>query len=115
MAKKVSQEKAKILANKKIGRNYFKLTLFSSKISALAEPGQFVAIRISDGTIPLLRRPFGVHMVNGKAFDCLIETVGPATKILSQKKPGEDLDVIGPLGNGFSYQLSAISFSEKRN
>jgi dihydroorotate dehydrogenase electron transfer subunit len=104
MAKKVMQTRLRIAANKKISKNYFKLSLLSPAVSALAQPGQFVAIKVSESDIPLLRRPFGIHKVNGKTFDCLVEIVGPATEILSRKKAGEYLDVIGPLGNGFEYR-----------
>jgi len=97
------QEKVRIVAKQKIGRDYFKLSLCSPRISALAQAGQFVVIRASTGDVPLLRRPFGVHHVGKASFDILVEVVGTATKILSQKKQGEYLDVIGPLGNGFRF------------
>lgn len=73
-------------------------------IAGDAEPGQFIHIRVNDGTEPLLRRPFGVHKVNSKSFEILYEVVGKGTGILSKKRAGEYLDVIGPLGNGFNYR-----------
>jgi len=32
--------------------------------------------------------------------------LGEGTEMLSRKKPGEDLDIIGPLGNGFEYRTA---------
>jgi dihydroorotate dehydrogenase electron transfer subunit len=64
-------------------------------------------VRCADGS-PLLRRPFSIHRVSGLAgervsglIEILYEVVGSGTEILAQKKPGEWLDIIGPLGNGF--------------
>ena len=50
---------------------------------------------------PLLKRPFSLHRWLGKDFQLLYRTVGKATNILREKKPGDILEVTGPLGNGF--------------
>ena len=75
------------------------------KIGALSktiEPGQFFTVRCSDGMNPLIRRPFGVHRIKGKGvLEILYKVVGPATELLSKKKEGDRIDIIGPLGNGF--------------
>jgi len=84
------------------------MRLSAAQLSQAALPGQFVNIKVSEGCEPLLRRPFSIHRVDGSAFEILYETVGPATLILSQKKAGEYLDIIGPLGNGFDY-LSLVA------
>lgn len=104
----------KIISNKNIKENYFKMVLDASGIARKALPGQFVNIRVSDGTQPLLRRPLGIHRVTGHqslvtGIELLFEVVGDGTRLLSQKKAGEYLDVIGPLGNGFSVLGSRFS------
>ena len=105
--------KAKILSNKKISDSYYKMTLDAPYIAKTAKPGQFVQIRCSDGLDPLLRRPFSIH--RAKDLEILYEVIGKGTEVLSERKPGEHIDVLGPLGNGFglpsavSSQLSAIS------
>jgi len=97
------QEKCKILDHQQLGSCYFKLTLSSEYISTNAKPGQFVNVRVSDGFDPLLRRPLSIHRVNRaeKTFQLLYEVVGKGTDLLSQKCKDEELDVLGPLGNGF--------------
>ncbi|MFA5410690.1 MAG: dihydroorotate dehydrogenase electron transfer subunit [Candidatus Omnitrophota bacterium] len=107
--KKMFQIKAKIKFNKRIQGNYFYLAFSAARIAKLALPGQFVNIRVSDSCEPLLRRPFSIYRINGASVEIMYEVVGKATEILSEKKRGEYLDVIGPLGNGFSYQPSAVS------
>lgn len=104
MQKKVFQEKTKILANKKLAQDYFKLSLLSMRIPIAAVPGQFVQIRVSDAPFPFLRRPLGIHRIGSKRFEVLCKVVGRGTEILSQRKPGGYLDIIGPLGNGFDLK-----------
>jgi len=111
MKKNLFQEKVKLIANKKIGRDYFQLALGPSRIASAASPGQFVNIKVSNGSELLLRRPFGVHRVKGKTFAVLCEILGKGTQALAQKKPGENLDIIGPLGNGFKYSSRVLGFS----
>jgi len=93
--------RAKILSNEKIRAKYFKMLLESSYIAREAMPGQFVEIKCSDTLDPLLRRPLGIHRVGTKTIELLYEVVGKGTDILSKKKKGDFLDVLGPLGNGF--------------
>jgi dihydroorotate dehydrogenase electron transfer subunit len=95
------QVKVKILYNKKIKGNYFHLVIQAPKITKESLPGQFLNIKVNDADEPLLRRPFSIHRVRGVNVELLYEVVGEATEVLSQRKPGEYLDVIGPLGNGF--------------
>ncbi|MBU1146819.1 MAG: dihydroorotate dehydrogenase electron transfer subunit [Candidatus Omnitrophica bacterium] len=102
--------KAKILSNKKIGNGYYKLMLDAPYIAQAAKPGQFVQVRCSDGLDPLLRRPFSIHRVTGQRptgngptrIEILYEVIGKGTEILSKKRKGKFLDVLGPLGNGFT-------------
>ncbi len=96
------QVRVKILYNKKIQGNYFHLILQAPKITKESLPGQFLNIKVNDAYEPLLRRPFSIHRVKGVNVELLYEVVGGATEVLSQRKPGEYLDVIGPLGNGFT-------------
>lgn len=96
--------KMKIANHQKLADNYYKLTIESEKISSTAKPGQFINVRINPGTCPLLRRPFAIHKVNKNngTFEILFEVVGTGTKCLSMRKTGEELDILGPLGNGFN-------------
>ncbi|MCX5687847.1 MAG: dihydroorotate dehydrogenase electron transfer subunit [Candidatus Omnitrophica bacterium] len=93
--------RAKILSNKKIRHTYYKMVLDAPYIARTAKPGQFVQIKCSDSLEPFLRRPFSIHRVNGN-IEILYETVGKSTEILSRKKEGDFLYILGPLGNGFS-------------
>jgi dihydroorotate dehydrogenase electron transfer subunit len=105
--------KAKILSNTKAGHIYHKMVLDAPHIARLAKPGQFVQVKCSDSMEPLLRRPFSVHKVK-RGLEILYEVVGKGTEMLSKKQKGEYLDVLGPLGNGFSLPLDSGSSSVPR-
>src|SRR3989338_2705559 len=102
--RRMFQVKAKILSNKKIKDNYLHCIFNAAQIAKDARPGQFVNIRISDTLDPLLRRPLSIHVVRGSRIEILYEVVGKSTRVLSEKKPGEYLDIIGPLGKGFDLE-----------
>ena len=92
----------KILSNKKIAEGHYVIVFESPRITKSAKPGQFVQIMTDDGCDPLLPRPFSFLDVDGKCFRILYQVVGKGTTLLSQKKKGESLRVLGPLGNGFN-------------
>lgn len=103
------QSKAKIISNKHIKDKYFVCVVKAAEIAKTASPGQFIEVKVDSSFDPLLRRPLGVHGVYGENIEIMYEAIGPATKILSQRKNGEYLDIIGPLGNGFDYEPQVAS------
>lgn len=94
--------KAKIISNLKIAPEHYVMKVFSSSLSKIAQPGQFVNVKVNDrGTDPLLRIPLGIHSINKNGITLLYKVVGEATRILSSKKKNEIINILGPLGNGF--------------
>jgi len=81
----------------------FILKVNAPQIAAEAKPGQFCNIKVSDSTFPLLRRPFSICDVEGEVISFQFNIVGEGTKILSNLKKGDILDMLGPLGVGFDY------------
>jgi len=72
------------------------------EIAREAQPGQF--IMASCGGECILRRPFSIHQVNSDdiALFFSVWEDGKGTGWLSQRKPGDSIDLLGPLGNGYS-------------
>lgn len=66
-----------------------------------AAPGQFVTVRIGDGAVPLLRRPFAFAGCRDGEAEVVYEVRGDATRLLASAAPGAHIDVLGPLGNRF--------------
>lgn len=98
---KIIQKKTRILSNIHLAGRYYKLVFNIPAIARTAQPGQFITLRLNQDYKPLLRRPFSIHRINPK-IEILYELVGMGTELLSRKKPGQYLDVLGPLGNGFN-------------
>jgi len=72
----------------------------SPYIAKKAKPGQFLHIKIED-KVTILRRPFSIHSIKANKVYILFKVRGRGTKLLSQAKKGDCLDIIGPLGEGF--------------
>lgn len=69
------------------------------------KPGQFFMIKTKN-EYPLLNRPISVSGYNDKSIDFGIKIVGKETKKMSSLKKGEEINIIGPLGNGFELDLN---------
>jgi dihydroorotate dehydrogenase electron transfer subunit len=82
--------------------DFFRLTIDAPEIGRNARPGQFVMVKVSGGTAPLLRRPLGIHDADGNGIELFFKVAGRGTEMLSLKKPGDRLDIVGPLGRGFT-------------
>ena len=94
--------KATVLSHKPAGRGYYRIVLNAPEIASGARPGQFVMLRVSENLDPLLARPFGISDVPAKsAIEILYRVVGKGTTMLTGRKVGEKLVVLGPLGRGF--------------
>jgi len=93
---------ARISSISRVKSNIYRIGIFSSVLVKKAIPGQFLHIKLKDEKV-LLRRPFSIHKVDKSAVFLLFKVRGAATDIFSRLKKGSFLDVLGPLGNGFSY------------
>lgn len=105
------QGKVKILTNEEVAPDCFRMALEAPQITGQARAGQFLHLKVADGSSPLLRRPFSLHRISGKLkvkssklqnIEILYEVVGKGTRILAEKQAGEELDILGPLGKGFN-------------
>jgi dihydroorotate dehydrogenase electron transfer subunit len=93
-----------LLSVERLGERLFRLKIYSPVLSRKALPGNFCHLRVSQGYSPLLRRAFSFHQAEKErhSFDLLFKVVGPGTRLLSQKNPGDEIDLLAPLGNSFT-------------
>lgn len=100
------QEACEIFSVQKVG-DYVQFTVVAPEIAKAAKPGQFVAVAVGgENTAMLLRRSFALYSATpGGEFAGTIQFVvaehGPGTRWLNQRRAGEVLDVVGPLGTPF--------------
>lgn len=64
-------------------------------------PGQFVQLRIAAPEV-LLRRPISIYGGDEHHLELLVQVAGKATEYLAHARVGEEVDVLGPLGNHFA-------------
>ena len=85
---------AAVLSNTRLSPDYNVLVLAAPQIAATSQPGQFVMIRTTTGTDPLLRRPFSVFEIlrhpNGTAYalSLLVKRAGPGSTRLYETSTG---------------------------
>jgi dihydroorotate dehydrogenase electron transfer subunit len=87
--------------------DHFHFLVEAPEIGRAARPGQFVMVKVAEGGFPLLRRPLGIHNANETGFELFFKVAGQGTEVLSRKKRGDRLDIIGPLGKGFTIPAGA--------
>lgn len=98
---------AEILTNRALSRDYNVLGFAAPEIARLARPGQFVMVKPTDGSDPLLRRPFSIFEILRDAegdpigVSILNKSVGVGTSRLYAARPGDKLSVLGPLGKSW--------------
>ena len=102
------QIRAGILFNQKVIEKCYKMSLYAPEIAKEAYPGQFIHIRCTKGYNPLMRRPFSIYKAKGERIEILYEVVGKGTHLLSSKRRGEKVDILGPLGRGFRINLPLV-------
>jgi dihydroorotate dehydrogenase electron transfer subunit len=110
MASKIKfapQVLAPVVSNQEVMPGVRLAWLEAPEIAVLARPGQFVMVRCGDGAF--LRRPLSIHRLNGgkTGLAFLFAVKGAGTEWLAGLKPGRLVDLLGPLGQGFSIKAGA--------
>jgi dihydroorotate dehydrogenase electron transfer subunit len=86
---------------------YLELTLAAPEISGRAEPGQFVAFAVGGPTSGLLlRRSIAISTVADGRVTVVVSAAGPGSAWLTERRPGDRVDVVGPLGRPFPLPAS---------
>ena len=92
----------KILTNEALTSNVYRMTL-SGDTSAITAPGQFVNIRLEG---KFLRRPISVCDWEDGKLTLVYKVVGHGTAQMAAMAPGESLDILTGLGNGYDLTLT---------
>lgn len=91
--------------------NYVLLKLGHSLPLPEMRPGQFAEIRVDDSPSTFLRRPISINYVDRERNEVwfLIQLVGEGTRRLSRAKVGDSINVLLPLGNGFTIPSTPMN------
>lgn len=91
----------RLIKNRRIARDIFDWTVENSELCALAKPGQFVNVKVPGKT---LRRPISICDATENTLRLVFQVKGEGTRIMSQMKEGEEVEILAPLGNGFKIE-----------
>jgi dihydroorotate dehydrogenase electron transfer subunit len=102
-----TQQMVDVKWNQPESSGYYRMGVTCSQIYGHAVPGQFVTLHLPGTLTPLLRRPFTIHRLirnNGQVIglEILYKVVGGFTEKLTRINPGDAIDLLGPIGKGFT-------------
>lgn len=91
-----------VLSNRQVSDRYWHMKVDASSVEEQIEPGQFFHIRCADKLYPFLRRPFSIYRIGEGYIEFLYLVKGLGTEEMTRHKAGDTLDVMGPVGVGFT-------------
>jgi dihydroorotate dehydrogenase electron transfer subunit len=109
-ADRALQQMVETIENVRLARDTYRIRFACPELAKRIVPGQFIMLRLAGCNDPLLGRPLALYDTvlspAGEAIgiDVVYLTMGKMTSRLAQYRPGQMLEVWGPLGNGFLPQ-----------
>ncbi len=99
----MKESQFKVISNRQLTEDVFELRL-SGDATAFTNPGQFAEISVPG---LFLRRPISVCDWTSDTLLLLVKAVGTGTRALRELEPGNSLDILTGLGNGFDIGQGA--------
>lgn len=102
-----AHQRGRVVEQVKLAKDTYRLRIECPQIAQQIVPGQFFMIRDPRVADPMLGRPFALFDtycdVSGKpaGFDFGYLVVGKMTQLMTSWAPGDEVELWGPLGNGF--------------
>lgn len=94
------KEIGKVVSQEQLASDVYSLWVQTKDIAVAAKAGQFVALYSKDGA-KLLPRPISICEVEGDTLRLVYRVVGKGTAEFAKLTQGDDIDIMGPLGNGY--------------
>jgi dihydroorotate dehydrogenase electron transfer subunit len=102
-------EQGRVVATEQVAELGTVVVVAAPDIASRAHAGQFVHVRAADRFDPLLRRPYSFSGIDRRAgeIELLVKPLGPGGEWIASRRPGDELDLLGPLGTSFVVHRSA--------
>ena len=99
---------AKVVSQQALTDDIFSMWIQADEIAGAAVPGQFISVYTMDAG-KLLPRPISLCQVDKEKGQLRIvyRVVGAGTSQFSGYQAGDDIEIMGPLGNGFPLERAA--------
>ncbi|MBE5905716.1 MAG: dihydroorotate dehydrogenase electron transfer subunit [Lachnospiraceae bacterium] len=106
MSEKVKM-KATILSQEKLAEGVYSMWIQAEEVAKVAKPGQFIAV-YSDDKSRMLPRPISLCEIKEDRIRIVYRVVGSGTEEFAAKEAGDSIEIMGPLGNGFTKESGRI-------
>jgi dihydroorotate dehydrogenase electron transfer subunit len=93
--------KVKILEKKVLQDDVFQWIVERPETIETLKPGQFFNFTASSTGYPLLKRPISISYFDEKQIEFTVKVLGTGTEVMSHLAVGDEVEIMGPLGNGF--------------
>lgn len=97
----IKQNKYEIIKKRELVDGIYDFTILCEEVASISKPGQFVHISVPGY---FLRRPISICEIDKEkgTIRLVVQVRGNGTEAMSHLNEGEKMDLLGPLGNGFS-------------
>ncbi|MDA7951382.1 MAG: dihydroorotate dehydrogenase electron transfer subunit [Pirellulaceae bacterium] len=106
-ADNLTQERVSLVSIREVGKATYNLRFSSPTLAKKLTPGQFLMVRLADLNDPLIGRALAIYNIlpsqdgNPHDLEVVFLVEGKFTSLAQTLRPGDQLEVWGPLGNGF--------------
>jgi dihydroorotate dehydrogenase electron transfer subunit len=98
---KYDSQHFKLIKNDRIADGIYSWVVENDNLPGLASCGQFANVKVEGKT---LRRPISICDADDNSLRLVFQVKGEGTEIMSKMKPGEEVEILAPLGHGFDIQ-----------
>ena len=97
---------ASVIEHQQMNDDVYRMVLSAPEIAKVIKPGQFLQLKTGRLMDQLLRRPISIADAdaNKGTLQLIYRVLGEGTKYLAELSKGAEIDILGPLGNGFTLQ-----------
>lgn len=96
------QETAVIISQEKLATGIYSMWIKTDKIALASKPGQFISVYCKEES-RMLPRPISICEIDNEknALRIVYRILGKGTEEFSSYQAGDEIRILGPLGNGF--------------
>jgi len=98
-------ETAIVSSQEALAHDIYSMVITTEQIAKEAKQGQFISVYSRDGA-SLLPRPISICEIDGNRLRIVYRVAGKGTKEFSGYRPGDQVRIMGPLGNGFPLEAA---------
>ncbi|MDD4802497.1 MAG: dihydroorotate dehydrogenase electron transfer subunit [Syntrophomonas sp.] len=98
------QENGLVINHQQVAQDMYIMEFMAPAVARECQPGQFLHVRPGNTNDPLLRRPLSIYDADQEkgSISLLYRVVGAGTSLMTGIRENDYIDIVGPLGRGFT-------------